>query len=362
MNLRADAPPVVQSASSTEFLAAQVAALVEQSEDAVLSRTLDGRVVLWSRGAAKMYGYSAEEMLGRSVQILFPPGREAEFREIVHGLSQGKPASIPKTERLRKDGSRVCVAASIFPIRDAAGTVIGGSCIARDLSDQVRVKQELQSINGELRRLYGELLRSEDQERRRIARELHDGPVQEMAAIKLNLEALRARPGLAADAEGLRLLEESVKLANSGTRGLRTLSYLLHPPLLDELGLGTALESFVDGFSKRTGISVDLKFLRSANRLPPDVELALFRIVLESLANVHRHSGSAAVEIRTITAGGSLTMEVEDHGRGIGAAPPGVGIPGMKERARQLGGRLEIESRPGRTVVRVSLPLEERTS
>ena len=347
-------------------MASHLASIVEQSDDAIMSESLDGTIVTWNRGAARLFGYTAEEAVGQPSSFLYAPDRTTELQALLDKVTRGEAVPQRETECLRKGGERVRVWMATSPIKNRTGSLIGISSIARDITEQVRVKQEMEAMNAELRRLSGQLMRMQDQERRRIARDLHDGAVQDMAGLALHLTALREMPAVRDEPQALRVVDDSLKLANEGARGLRTLSYLLHPPLLDELGLATALRTFAEGFSKRTGIVVRLMLPRQLGRLGPDVELALFRIVQESLANVHRHSNSPSVEIRATVHGDSLTMEVEDRGRGVPPAAPepdsegvqlGVGIPGMQERARQLGGKLDLESEPGRTLVRVRLPL-----
>ncbi len=330
-----------------------------------MSSTLDGVILSWNRGATKVYGYTAEEALGQSAAILFPPECEGELHELLAELRKGNSVFQANTERVRKDGTRIHASLSLSPIRDECGRLVGVSAICRDMSGQVRATREMEAMNAELHRLSSQLLRSQDEERRRIARELHDGPVQELAALQLTLSALSHLPEVCASANAIGLVEHSVRLTNDCSLSLRTLSYLLHPPMLDELGLATALQMFVDGFVNRTGIQVRLELPVGLGRLAPELELALFRIAQESLANAYRHAGTDEVEIRTLLEPEALVMEVEDHGNGMklpNAADQegvklGVGIPGMQERARQLGGKFEIQSERGRTVVRVRLPL-----
>src|SRR5262249_4892803 len=154
----------------------------------------------------------------------------------------------------------------------------GVSAICRDMSEQVRLTREMETMNAELRRLSGELLRLQDLERRRIARELHDGAVQELAGIVINLRSLRDLGMFRGSVDARRLVDHSIQMADECSRGLRTLSYVLHPPMLDELGLATALTNFVDGFSQRTGIEVRLGLPAEMGRFAADLELAIFRI------------------------------------------------------------------------------------
>jgi signal transduction histidine kinase len=285
-------------------------------------------------------------------------------------VKQGQSIAHFETEQLRKDGSTVPVSLTVSPIKDTAERLIGISSIARDITSYRCAQEAIEAKNRELQRLSGQLLRSQDEERRRIARELHDGAAQVLAGLSLNLAKLHAMPLLQECEEARRRIDDSLRLASEGGRELRSLSYVLHPPLLDELGLRSALESYAEGFAARTGIATRLD-LPDLERLPADVEIALFRIVQESLANAHRHSGTRRVEIRGLVRPEGLAMEIADSGKGLGAAPAateptgikfGVGILGMQERARQLGGELTLTSRPGETVVRVWLPLEQHAT
>ena len=219
-----------------------------------------------------------------------------------------------------------------------------------------------------LRDLSGRLLQMQDEERRRIARGLHDSTAQNLAALTMNLALLRSQL-----AEGgpraAKLLEESLAFAEQCSTEVRTLSYLLHPPLLDELGLAGAAREYADGFAERSGIRVDLELPARMGRLPREIETALFRVLQESLTNVHRHSGSKTASIGIAFVGATVRMAVRDAGRGmdpgnlLAAGAPvaglGVGIAGMRERVRQLGGRLEVESDGHGTVVTATLPCDE---
>jgi signal transduction histidine kinase len=211
-----------------------------------------------------------------------------------------------------------------------------------------------------LRALPGNLLRARDEERRRIARDLHDGIAPYLVALAIDLKEIgsaiprgrrKARKTVAADAALIkRCLEE-----------IRALSRVLHPPLLDEAGLVTAIRGFADGFAGRTRVKVALDLAELPRRLPPEVELAFFRIVQEALTNVHRHSGSKTAAIRLASDAGELVLEISDRGRGIavGVDGPriGVGLAGMRERMRLVGGTLDVLPRRPGTTVRALMPL-----
>jgi signal transduction histidine kinase len=226
--------------------------------------------------------------------------------------------------------------------------------------------QKIQRNEEELRQLSARLLRLQDDERRRIARELHDSTGQIMATLALKIGA--ARRSLGVDNQKVReALSESSALAKQCSDDLRTLSYLLHPPLIDEEGLASALRWYAQGFTKRSGIRIELDVPPELGRLPQDMETTLFRTVQEGLTNVHLHSGSKTAWIKILHAPSEVTLEIGDEGRGIpsevlkripaGFADLGVGIAGMRERIRQLGGRLAIDSGSRGTKVRVVLPL-----
>jgi PAS domain S-box-containing protein len=217
----------------------------------------------------------------------------------------------------------------------------------------------------ELRGLSGQLLRSQDEERRRIARDLHDSTGQDLVGLATMLGQLRdSIPS--GQRKSRRVLSECKALAQKCIRDVRTLSYVLHPPLLDHAGLGYAIRDYVDGFTKRSGIQVDLELSPTLGRLPRDMELALFRVAQESLTNIQRHSGSQRAKIR-IHRNSDLTLEISDLGRGVSASVArgkeesrfkiGVGISSMQERVKVMRGRLDVDSTSHGTIVRVTIPL-----
>ena len=223
-----------------------------------------------------------------------------------------------------------------------------------------RTNESLTHAEHELRTLSGRLLRLQDDERRRLARELHDSTGQLLAAIQLNLSF--ASQHFASEDEKVRgWLDDSVQLTNQAMVEIRTMSYLLHPPMLDEAGLRSALQWYVEGFVKRSNIQVDLHVPPELNRPSADVELAMFRIVQEALTNIHRHSGSSKAEIVLSAEPDGLALSIRDFGTGINHRDGdkkrmGVGLRGMTERIRQLGGDLSISTASPGTLVQVKLP------
>ena len=238
-----------------------------------------------------------------------------------------------------------------------------------ELEERVRERtSDLDAVNRSLRELSARLMQLQDDERRRIARELHDSVGQTLAALAMNLSLARG------DLERLSTiavaLNDSENLVRDMSKEVRTISHLLHPPLLDEAGLASALRWYVEGFVQRSRIQVDLDLPEDFPRLPSEVETAIFRVVQEGLTNIHRHSGSPVAKIRVRQQHEQILVDIEDQGKGIPlekreematSGTPGVGIRGMRERLRQLGGTLEIDSNSSGTVVTVQLPVEDKS-
>jgi signal transduction histidine kinase len=219
-----------------------------------------------------------------------------------------------------------------------------------------------------LQNLSQRLLKLQDEERRRIARDLHDVTGQTLAALKMAVVDLERR--LQRDSDTRSVLSEIEQLAEQALQEIRTTSYLLHPPLLDEIGFCAAAEWFVEGFAKRSGIKAKLNLATGSARMPIAIETALFRVLQESIANVHRYSGSSEVRIHFQRQAQIAILEIADCGRGIpvellkrleeGSAANGVGIAGMRERMIELNGKLEINSNEWGTTVRAIVPLLAR--
>jgi signal transduction histidine kinase len=231
--------------------------------------------------------------------------------------------------------------------------------VAHEDITEVKLAQE------QLARLSARLIRVQDEERRAIARELHDTTAQNLLAIALNATRLRKTLGEAGES-ARRILAETMGLAEQSLQEIRTLSYLLHPPLLDEMGLASALRWFAKGFSERSGIAVDVRAIEGDGPgLPREVATTLFRVAQEALSNVHRHSGSASARIALRRSEAVVRLDVTDRGRGLRrriepsreVQAVGVGIAGMRIRLEQLGGRLEIRSSGSGTRVSATVPI-----
>jgi signal transduction histidine kinase len=219
--------------------------------------------------------------------------------------------------------------------------------------------------SAELQNLTHRLLKVQDEERRKLARDLHDSTGQTLAALKISVALLQMECIGTSSVNAL--MADVVALASQASDEIRTMSYLLHPPLLDEVGFACAAEWYVEGFAKRSGIEVRAEFANSRERMPQRMEIALFRVLQESLTNVHRHSGAVKVEVRFQRDCDAVTLEIQDFGKGIAAdrlnrlrcagGDAGVGLSGMRERMNELCGKLEIESDGSGTTMRAVVPI-----
>jgi len=355
--------------------------LVEAVQDyAIFMLDPTGHIVSWNNGAQRIKGYQAAEIIGKHFSCFYPP----------EDLQNGKPQwelEVASKEgrledegwRIRKDGSRFWASVIITAIRDDAGKLIGFGKVTRDVTERMRaqdaLRQEITERREAQRRLYDSekslrqlskhLLRTQDEERRRIGRELHDSLGQSLAAMKINLDTLASIVG--SDGAAGQKVAECVQLAETGIKEVRTISYLLYPPMLEEMGLKAAIPWYLDGFSARSGIVTTFEVGDAFDRLHPDSELALFRVLQESLTNIHRHSGSPSAHIRLGTREKMVFLEITDQGKGLppgllgqdGISAPGVGLRGMNERMQQLGGRLEVHSTGGGTTLTAVIPAGE---
>ena len=468
-----------------EEITGLLAAIVASSDDAIISKNLDGVITSWNKSAERIFGYDAEEAIGQHITLVIPPERHAEESEILNRVRRGERVDHFQTVRRAKDGRLLDVSLTISPVRDPSGRVIGASKVARDITAQKQAEQALreseqrfrvitdaapilvwmagvdklcyyfnkgwldfvgrtleqESGNGWTENVHPEdferclevyvanfdarrsfemeyrmrhhtgqyrwildrgvpryapdgtfegyvggcldihdqkeaaekvriaddmtrLMKTQDEERRRIARELHDSAGQTLAVLGINLaqfvdRAKSVAPELAKEGKEIEAIVQQL------SREIRTTSYLLHPPLLDESGLASALSWYVEGLAERSQIAVTLDVAANLGRLPGDMELAIFRVVQECLTNIHRHSGSKTAVIRVSRIGETVRTEVRDQGKGISperlleiqSQGSGVGIRGIRERIRHFHGEMKIESSGSGTSVIVSIPI-----
>lgn len=291
--------------------------------------------------------------------MIHPADRENAHRVSETAIEEGKPYEYIARCRLLDGRIRTHITRG-FPVLgpDAKAQRVVG--IIQDVTEQASREQALRVLSHRL-------ISARDEERRQTARELHESAGQTIAALKMTMRRLRESLPLRAD-RARALLDTSVELADTAVREIRTVSYLMHPPMLDESGLDSALRWYAKGFSERSGIEVHLNLPEAQDRYPQEIETTVFRIVQESLTNMHRYSGTPSAHISLVHEGDVLSLEIADHGCGIsalnnggdGQTPAGVGIAGMRERVAGLNGIFQIESAPGRgTTIRAVLPLQE---
>jgi PAS domain S-box-containing protein len=355
--------------------------LVEAVQDyAIFMLDPDGKVSSWNAGAQRIKGYKPQEILGKHFSCFYPQDvRNGKPQwELVIAAQEGRFED--EGWRIRKDGSSFWANVVITALRDGTGKLVGFAKVTRDVTERMEAQKALQKEVAErrdaqrqlhnseksLRQLSLHLLRTQDEERRRIGRDLHDSLGQYLAVLKMKLDSLVSSLGRQED-EAAQDLHECIRLAEDSIKEVRTVSYLLYPPMLEEMGLESAIPWYLDGFSARSGIKTDFTIQPDFGRLPRDSELALFRVLQESLTNVHRHSGSQTAHVRLSVRAGMAALEIEDAGKGISpqlleqsgpdwTGAPGVGMRGMNERMRQLGGRLELISTERGTTVSAIIP------
>ena len=317
---------------------------------------LTGRFLLVNRAYCEITGYSEGELEARTFQSITHPEDLRSNWRLARRMFAGEVSRIVYEKRyIRKDSGIVRVRNSVSMIHDGRGNPVRSVALAEPIDAAQGTAAAPVSTSGGFRLISKSLYRSEEEERRRIARDLHDSTGQLLTGLVMTLTRLQS-PGFE-PAQRDRLLAEAVDLARQCSREVRTLSYLLHPPLLEELGLASALHTYAEGFGYRTGIELKLAVPHDLGRLPRAIEMAIFRIVQEALANIHRHAGSRVATITLERLRGQVVLEVRDWGCGLRGRAGGVGLAGMRERAQSLGGSLTISSSREGTMVRVILPL-----
>ncbi len=354
--------------------------LVESVKDyAIFLLDPSGKVATWNHGAERIKGYKADEIIGQHFSRFYPrDARESRWpeRELEIAAKEGRFAD--EGLRIRKDGSSFWAYVVITALRDKNGDLRGFSKVTRDLTERRALEERTRQLNKELRsrvaelletqrqvelrtlelqRLSSELMRVQDEERRRMARTLHDDLGQELTALKIELDLLRKSDG--------GNIAHAAELAESSLRKVRNMSYLLHPPLLDESGLLPALHWYFEGLQSRGQLRISFEYNPVLfPRMPNDIENAIFRVIQESLTNVYRHSESQDARIDLTQEHDVVSVRIRDFGKGVpdhrtGIPLLGVGISGMRERVHQLNGDLRISRAEPGTLVHATIPLLE---
>jgi PAS domain S-box-containing protein len=361
---------------------ARQAGLLDLSFNAVVVRDAQDRVTYWNKGAEELYGWTRDEVMGQVThtffQTTFPEPldsilahvrREGRWQgELSHTRKNGTGLKVLSRWALTRDpqtNSESILEANV-DITQTKEAEHALHALVETLENRVSERtRELENATDKLRDLSGRLLQTQDEERRRIARELHDGVGQLLVALKMNSSSV-TKEETKLSAAARQSLDENATLIEQALQEIRTMSHLLHPPLLDEVGLESALRWYTDGFAERSKISVHLQLAPDFSEgLPRDLALALFRIVQECLTNVHRHSESPSAFVTVARSLNEITLEVKDRGKGISpqiqskicsGQSSGVGFRGMRERIRQFGGRLEVRCDEDSTRIVAILP------
>lgn len=350
--------------------------LVESIRDyAIFVLDPEGRVLTWNPGAQALKGYTREEIVGQHFSKFYlPEAIQSGWpqRELLLAQKEGRFAD--EGWRVRKDGTVFWASVIITALRSADGEHTGFAKITQDMTERRRTEEQVQALNRELRqrlsqleesrrvielrtmelqKLSSQLLHIQDEERRRIARELHDDLGQQLSALKMLMQNPKDK-------------DEALQTADKAVASVRNLSYLLHPPLLDETGLRSALYWYTEGLTKRSGIQISMTVKPQIfPRLSKEMEMTIFRIVQEGLTNVYRHADSDSARVEIDKQAEWVFVRVRDHGKGLPKEIEGktltpnigVGVAGMRERLRQLGGELTLSRAEPGTLLEAKLPL-----
>ena len=345
-----------------EEVQARLAAIVESSHDAILSKNMDGIILSWNAAAEELYGYTADEVIGRHVSQLVPAESPDEIPMIMKRLAHGERIEHYETVRVKKDGTRVPVSLTISPVRDARGVVTGASAIVRDDTERKRVETALRESERQLQALSRRLVEVQETERAFIARELHDQVGQTLSAVNVSLEMLSRD---VTDPDFATRIGDGIAAVKRAIEQVQTLSFELRPSLLDDLGLAAAVDAYVK--RQAAPARLDLRLAISVGcAVSKDVETACFRIIQEAVTNSLRHARARRLELELRTNGDLLELLARDDGVGFDAAALSattpierrLGLLGMRERAQYVGGELDVQSRPGSgTLVQARFPV-----
>ena len=330
--------------------------LVELAPDGIVVTDEAGTIVFANSALARLVGASdAASLIGRNALDFVHPDDRELARKRIDQIASGQQTPWVSATAVRLDGTFVQVERAGIPLID--GDKVYAQGFVRDLTERLASEARVEALSARL-------LRAQEAEQRRLAKQLHDTTAQDLVAIRLNLASIR-RSAVVTDPRLEEVLKESMELTEQVISGIRTLSYLLHPPLIEEAGLAGALKWYTAGFEARSGVKVDVTVPEDLH-IPHEIETALFRIIQEALTNIQRHSGSDVARIGIEGSSNSLRLRIMDEGRGIplhlrnhpeAMFASGVGMAGIRERVQDLGGELNVESSDHGTSVVVTLPM-----
>jgi len=349
--------------AETQALKSHLAAIVESSQDAIISKDLKGVITSWNRGAELIFGYKEEEMLGRLIRDLIPLERQPEEDRILQRIGRGERVEHFDTVRLRKSGERVHLDVTVSPIFSADGRVIGASKIARDITRRVQGDHQATEAREQLRHLAAHLQSVREEERKRIARELHDQLGGTLTAIRMHLTRLQEPSPQTETTTPAGDLQEAVRLVDEGAAAVRRIAVELRPLALDQLRLTAAIQDELRRFQARTGIPIHADLSAELPEVSAEAATAIFRILQELLTNITRHARASQVSVSLLNGPEGLQLLVADDGVGLSQqsqrATESLGLLGIRERALSIGGRVDFHGHPGQgTRVHLSLPPE----
>ena len=326
----------------------------------LLALDLQGRITLINRKGCAVLGWQERELLGRDwIETCLPALIRDQLRTCFGNLLAGDFAYI-ENPVLTRLGEERMIAWRNSLLRDGDGAVIGTLSSGEDVTERKQAESAL-------RHLSGRLLQAQDEERRKLARELHDGVGSYISGLSLALGKIRTLLN-EKNPEHRKVVTECRDLIQAAAGEIRAISYLLHPPTIEDIGLASALDWLVRGFSSRSSIGISLQLAPNLGRFKREIELTIFRVTQEALNNVYRHSGSSTAAVRLFQESNEIVLEIADCGRGLPPRGAGsepdftVGISGMRERVQELGGTFSIESIPGEgCTVRAALPLGSKS-
>ena len=389
----------ITESQQNERLRARLAAIVDSSDDAIVSKTLDGVITSWNRAAERLFGYSAAEAIGHNIVLIVPEDRRGEEADVLARLRRGEKIDHFETIRRTKDGRHIPISLTVSPVKDVKGRVIGASKVARDVSERVLAQEALRRAHDQLdervrertaelsaanvllsreierrqrteeqrAQLFTRLVLAQEDERRRIALDLHDQLGQQMTALRLTLETLKP---LAAERSELRHHVEA--LADLTRRIDQDLSFRvweLAPSALEGVGLAAALTDYAASWSKRFGIRAQVHVNGSIDGvLLPEMETTIYRFAQEALNNIAKHARADRVDVVLERRDEQVSFIVEDNGVGFDPAEVktgrgGFGLRGMRERAALAGAECKIESAPGSgTTIILRVPITSATT